>query len=127
MTETTLRQNMSDEICCEIQRPRTIAGEVHAAILDADAEFGRRKMGVRTAISGYHRCPVEAGLGEVSRSRHEFVGREVPGVFARYAEPRTEVTLGWRHPGDPERRIRVTVPTVTSKADQRLLRLRAVL
>lgn len=42
MTETTLRQNMPGETCCEIQRPRTIAGEVHAAILDAEAEPGTK-------------------------------------------------------------------------------------
>ncbi|MEV7738086.1 hypothetical protein AB0O75_39530 [Streptomyces sp. NPDC088921] len=127
MTETTLRQNMSGEICCESQGPRTIAGEVHAAILDADAdaEFGMRGMGARITVSGYHRCPVEAGRGEVSSSRHEFTEREALIVFALYAGPGTEITFGWRHTGDPEKRVRVTVAPAATKADRRRLRLRA--
>jgi hypothetical protein len=125
MTETTLRQNMSGWICCEIQGPRTIADELHAAILEADAEFRKGKAGARIVISGCYRSPVEAGWDEVSSSGHEFMGREVLGVFAQYAEPGTKVTVGWGHPGDPEKRIRATVAPAEYKADHRLLRRRA--
>ncbi|MDH6437099.1 hypothetical protein M2158_005640 [Streptomyces sp. SAI-144] len=125
MTETTLRQNMSGEICCEIQGPRTISGEVHAAILDVDAEFVGRRTGARITISGCYHSPVKAWRGEVSDSGHELMGREVLGVFAQYAEPGTKGTVGWGHVGDPEKRVRAIVAPTSSKADHRLLRLRA--
>jgi hypothetical protein len=128
MTGTTLRQHMSGEICCEIQGPRTFADNGHPAILHADAEFGMRRVGAWIANSGYHRSPAEAGWREVSSSRREFRGRESLGVFVRYAESGTEITVGSRrHPGDPEKPVRATAAPAPSRADQRLLRLRAVL
>ncbi|GAA3985517.1 hypothetical protein [Streptomyces plumbiresistens] len=44
-----LRQGMSGEIGFELQGPRKIAEEVYAAVVDAGAEFGIRKMGSRVA------------------------------------------------------------------------------
>lgn len=125
MTETALRQNMSGEIRCEVQGPRTIAGEVHTAILDVDAEFVMRRTGARITISGCYHSPAEACWGEVSNSRHELMGREVLGMFAQYAEPDTNDTVGWGHVGDPEKRVQAAVAPTSYKADHRLLRLRA--
>ncbi|WP_256122615.1 hypothetical protein [Streptomyces sp. LUP47B] len=125
MTETTLRQNMSGEICCEIQGPRTIAGEVHATILDVDAEFVMRRTGARITISGCYDSPVEAWWGEVSNSSHELMGREVLCMLAQYARPDTNGPVGWGHVGDPEKRVRNTVAPASYQADHRLLRLRA--
>jgi hypothetical protein len=125
MTETTLRQNMSGEICCVIQAPRTLAGEVHTATLDVDAEFVMRRTGARITISGCYHSPAEARWGEVSNSRHELMGREVLGMFAQYAEPDTNGTVGWGHLGDPEKRVHAAVAPASCKADHRLLRLPA--
>lgn len=125
MTETTLRQNMSGEICCEIQGPRTVAGEVHAAIRDLDAEFVMRRTGARITVSGCYHSRVKAWWGEVSHSRHELMGREVLGMFAQYAQPDTNGPVGWGHVGDPEKRVRASVAPASYTAEHRLLRLRA--
>lgn len=45
-----LRQGMAGEIGFELQGPRKIADEVYAAVLDAGAEFGIRRMGARIAM-----------------------------------------------------------------------------
>jgi hypothetical protein len=123
MTETKLRQKMSGEICCENQGSRTIAGEVHAAILDA--EFVVRRTGARIRIAGRYYSPVVAWWGEVSNSSHELMGREELCMFAQYAQPDTNGPVGWGHVGDPEKRVRATVAPASHQADHRLLRLRA--
>ncbi|MFG2026520.1 hypothetical protein [Streptomyces sp. NPDC048825] len=62
--------------------------------------------------------------------KYSYCFRRMPAlcpIDVQYAEPGTEVTVGWGNPGGPERRIRVFVAPAPRKADHRRLNLRVVL